>query len=333
MKKILYYSLWLCLSYFLSCNSVLAQRTYNYFSIGPSLGVAHYQGDLDNNAFDFWRVLNKDAKIGNPFLQMRPTFGFVANYHFHPYMYTRLTLNHGWLYGSDADSPDPNKQARNLSFSTTITEASLQLVYEFFAADYDFVYTHGFRLNWSPYVFAGVAFFHFNPKAQPDPSWLERYPDLFPNDKPVALRPLGTEGQYLDDPNNLYPDPYSLYQFAIPMGMGVRRKLSDRWDLRFEIGLRKTFTDYIDDVSGAVEGTFYASPTDFLNKGYERSFLFADRSTGPGSIGTNGYGEGLKRGDRHQDDWYGFSQFILTYIIDRADRCPSAPPGRKRRRF
>lgn len=314
------------LNLFITQATVYGQRSYNYFSLGPSVGIAHYQGDLDNNSIDWWRALMGKNKMGNPLHQIRPTFGAVINYHFHPYMYWRLTFNQAWLAGSDSNDPDPARRARNLSFSTAITEASLQLVYEFFAADYDYSFRHAYRLNWSPYVFSGISFFHFNPKAQPDPEWVKQYPQLFKDDSPVELRPLGTEGQYLNNPANKLPKPYSLNQFAIPMGIGIRRKLSHLMDLRFEIGMRKTFTDYIDDVSGAVNGSYYADPAAFTEQGKTVAGLFADRSRS-----LDGYATKAKRGDRYQDDWYCFSQFILTVILDRGDRCAQPYRGSNRR--
>ena len=35
------------------------------------------------------------------------------------------------------------------------------------------------------------------------------------------------------------------------MGLGIRVKITEKFDLNVEMGVRKTFTDYLDDVSGA----------------------------------------------------------------------------------
>src|SRR5690606_15533698 len=63
----------------------------------------------------------------------------------------------------------------------------------------------------------------------------------------IFLRDLGTEGQGLPQ----YPDKkmYNLVQIAVPFGGGIRLRLSDNVHISYEIGLRKLFTDYIDDVS------------------------------------------------------------------------------------
>jgi hypothetical protein len=90
--------------------------------------------------------------------------------------------------------------------------------------------------GFSPYVFAGVAAYHYNPYAY----------DSIGNK--VFLRSLGTEGQGL----SAYPEKklYKNNQFAIPFGAGVKLALSDRLQIGIEVGLRKLFTDYLDDVSG-----------------------------------------------------------------------------------
>jgi hypothetical protein len=48
-----------------------------------------------------------------------------------------------------------------------------------------------------------------------------------------------------------YPDskPYKLTQLNIPVGGGIKYFFSDRMNFSIEVVYRKTFTDYIDDVS------------------------------------------------------------------------------------
>ena len=65
--------------------------------------------------------------------------------------------------------------------------------------------------------------------------------------KKFICKPLSTEGQGLAD----FPGqkPYHLTQFALPFGIGLRYALSDNVHIGFELSDRKTFTDYLDDVS------------------------------------------------------------------------------------
>src|SRR5205814_9176296 len=90
-----------------------------------------------------------------------------------------------------------------------------------------------------PYGVIGAGVFHFNPKGEyiaPDGST-----------KWVELKPLKLEGQGMKE----YPQrpEYPLTQMNIMMGGGFKYYLSDRVYVGFEILHRKTFTDYVDDVS------------------------------------------------------------------------------------
>jgi len=311
------------------------QKKYTYFSVGAMIGTSHYQGDLDDNGFEPWRDGSMHLKT------LRPSFGLQVNYHFNPHMFVRLAYNQGWINGADSLSSDNTRKARNLHFSSGINEVSAQLVYEFFASDRHYEY----RPKWSPYVFTGISVFHFNPKAKPNASWVKNYPNMFAKDdydQWVELKPLGTEGQNLPDglrAKNDLPDPYGLTQISIPIGIGVRYMLTKKLDLRVELSMRKTFTDYLDDVGGPN----YAPPEDLVRYQSEKSFLFADRSQwagfGEGRRGYNypygmssdnrkaryqgAYGQdGEFRGNRNDKDWYAFFQVGVTYILDRGARCP-----------
>ena len=85
----------------------------------------------------------------------------------------------------------------------------------------------------TPYVFAGVAIYHFNPYTY-DTSGSKVY-----------LKSLSTEGEgFVPGRNN-----YNLTQFAVPIGAGVKLSLTDKINVGLEVGFRKLFTDYLDDVS------------------------------------------------------------------------------------
>jgi hypothetical protein len=117
-------------------------------------------------------------------------------------------------------------QPRNLSFKSRLYEASLVGEYTFLDMDYK---------QFSPYVFAGFALFHFSPYA---------FDTL---GHKVFLQPLSTEGQGLAQ----YPDRkvYQRTQISLPFGGGIKFRVQDNVMLGFEIGMRKLFTDYLDDVS------------------------------------------------------------------------------------
>ena len=137
----------------------------------------------------------------------------------------------------------------------------------------------------------------------------------------VDLQPLGTEGQGLAE----YPDRefYNLTQFSIPLGAGVKYALTDQINLGFEIGIRKTFTDYIDDVS-----LTYADEVILAENRGAQTVALANRTGSP----VNG---GQSRGSS-DNDWYLISGVTISYnFIDnglvggrkrgkrRKDGCPT----------
>ena len=254
-----------------------AQGSYNYWSLGLSVGTMHYQGDLDDHGFQPWIKLSRGgeegAEWGNPIDLVRPGFGFQANYHFNPHMYVGFNLNYGWIGADETEAKNEFRQFRRLHFENQIFEASALFTYEFFASDRHY----RFRPNWSPFVFAGVALFYHNPYTRLrtydlanylgsegyrgfDPDNYEEmkaildqdngdysaavrnaFEEFYENDEKVYLQSLRTEGQGLRQDNRPDGDPqckdcaddqYSLLQFSIPMGIGVRRKLTDKMDLR-----------------------------------------------------------------------------------------------------
>jgi Domain of unknown function (DUF6089) len=143
--------------------------------------------------------------------------GFIGKYRINEFVDARVTFTKGELSGKDRG----RNENRNLSFKSKIKE--LNLIAEF----HPLSFIDGDRPVFSPYVFGGIAAFHHNPKAAYNNQWYD-------------LQPLSTEGQ----------SPYGLYQMAIPGGAGAIVYLTEAISIGFEAGLRKTFTDYLDDVSG-----------------------------------------------------------------------------------
>ncbi|MEO1263341.1 MAG: DUF6089 family protein [Bacteroidota bacterium] len=126
----------------------------------------------------------------------------------------------GLLSGKDGNATvESALWRRNLSFETDIYELSAIAEYYFFRLKKG-------EYGISPYVYGGLAGFYFTPYAEV-------------GGKTYDLRYYRTEGI-----------EYSSYQFAIPFGAGVKIQVNGMGSLGIEAGLRKTFTDYLDDVSG-----------------------------------------------------------------------------------
>ena len=213
----------------------------------------------------------------------------------------RWSLRFGGAYGGISASEDCIVK-RNLTFRSRIYEGSL--VAEFNFRPYGPGATEG---RWTPYLFGGVAVFHFGPETQytaPDGtvSW-------------VALQPLCTEGQG----TTVYTErrPYPLTQVCMPFGVGMRWRLSKNVSLTAEYGFRKTWTDYLDDVS-----TTYVGSAVLLAEVQEGvlAAALADRSEVPNAVG-------IKRGDDSLDDWYSYFNLSLGMNLDmlfgwmRSKRC------------
>lgn len=85
------------------------------------------------------------------------------------------------------------------------------------------------------------------------------------------------------------PVEYSNVQGAVPMGVGIKYIVNPKWYLAFEVGMRKTFFDYLDNVSEAVtplKNYQYGNPFDndnyfFLGISITRTFYDIPCPTNP----------------------------------------------------
>jgi hypothetical protein len=268
----------------LFCSELSAQYRFGYFRVGVSAGAVNYFGDLDDD-FGFFQFTKPGGSI-------------QGTYRFNPMMQLRMSYTYGRIGADDAMNNDVHRRRRNLSFRSEVQEVSAQLVIDFIPTERRYL----FRPALVPYIFGGVGIFSFNPEAQYGDDWIE-------------LQPLGTEGQWLADPENRYPEPYELTQFVIPFGGGLRFRLGRRWDMEWEIGWRKTFTDYLDDVSG------YYPERSQLAAANPFSLIYSDRSNPvewpDGVAAYNGI-----RGDNTQKDWYTYTGVTFSYILDWV-KCPT----------
>ncbi|MCH2042554.1 MAG: DUF6089 family protein [Saprospiraceae bacterium] len=200
-----------------------AQFRYSnsYFEAGIMGGIMNYSGELTNSIMDFKHVHLAGAIFGR--------------YNLNPFVSFRAQLALGSLSGDDKDAKELRNQIRNLHFRSHLFEGSLNV--EFNLLGYR---PRGHERMISPYVFVGIGIFNMNPKAR----FFDPTPGLGEDWRP--LRDFRTEGQ-----QDAFPDLnlYNKTQVSIPMGAGVKFAINSHLNLGIEIGFRKTFTDYIDDVS------------------------------------------------------------------------------------
>jgi opacity protein-like surface antigen len=233
-------------------------------------GVSNYQGDLQSRRFSF-----NQSNLG---------LGAGLKYDLTPHFALRAGINYGTISASDKENK-PDLRARNLSFESRILEGNLLLEYTLFNME---------EKRLSPYLFAGVALYHFNPYAY----------DTLGNK--IYLKPLSTEGQGLTTDRK----EYKLTQFAIPFGGGVKFRISNNVVLGYEIGLRKVFTDYLDDVSTTYVDQF----TLFQAKG-AKAVEMAYRGGELKNGNTTYPADGAIRGGSKYKDWYYFQGLTLTIGI------------------
>jgi len=242
--------------------------------VGLMAGASNYQGDL------------APESTGASFGQTHAAFGGFFRYNITNHITARLNVFYGTLSGDDAKAESNWRKERNLSFRTRVLEAGLTCEYNILGYQ-----PYNYEKVFSPYIFAGITGFRYNPEAYYDNRWIE-------------LQPLGTEGQGLPD----RPEQYSRVSFAIPFGFGVKYAINDKWNVGLEAGFRKTFTDYLDDVS-----TEYVAYNELLVGNGELAAALGNRTgeylgTEPVSVAT-----GTGRGDSEDDDWYFIGGITLSY--------------------
>lgn len=238
------------------------------FSKQPSItvftGIVNYQGDLNPNSFSLGHA-NFAAGVG---IRKPLSRWFTA----------RAGVTIGQIEAADRYNRDYLK-ARNLSFYTNIKEAYAALEITFLDIS---------KTRFTPYVYGGAAVFHFNPWAYDNAN------------QKTYLKPLSTEGQGLAD----FPTQksYGLTQLCIPFGVGVRYAVSDNINVALEFSDRKTFTDYLDDVS-----SHYVDHDKLLAAKGPKAIEMAYRTIPAPNASAPYPPEGEQRGTPSEMDWYYFT--------------------------
>ena len=113
------------------------------------------------------------------------------------------------------------------------------------------------------------------------------------------------------------PNRYSRVGICIPYGIAGKYGINREWSIGLEVGIRKTFTDYIDDVS-----TVYYDNNALLAAHGKMGAYLADPSlqTYPEELGGNAAGPtqtaaGQQRGDPKSKDAFMFTNITVSYKI------------------
>ncbi len=265
-----------------------------FISVAPN----HTQGQgqsIEFGVFGGTSFYMGDLNPSNLFEMPQPAFGGLVRYNLSSRTAIKINGYYGHVAGDDAITK--HNVNRNLHFRSHIMEFGANFEFNFFR----YVTGHNDYFI-TPYIFGGIAVFNFNPKAEYEGEWYE-------------LQPLGTEGQgtvyYYDR------EPYSLTTLALPFGVGLKYSLSNTISIGLEWGMRKTNTDYLDDVS-----TTYADPNIIAAENGPVAAALSDRSFSPVEGESN---VGMQRGDSQNKDWYSFAglQLTLKFNYSRRGDCPA----------
>jgi hypothetical protein len=242
--------------------------------VGASIGLTGFLGELGGAT-----AIGSDGIRDLNFNQNRITINIEYRYFIERNFSVRASFLFGFLSGSDASTAEPFRNARNLHFRAPVFELSGMI--EYFLLREEPGKKSPFNKNkfiFDFYVFAGVGIAYFNPQAKYEGYW-------------VSLQPLGTEGQGID----LQPPKYSRFTPVIPIGFGFAKKFKNFWSAGLELTYRKTFTDYLDDVS-----TVYYN-NDKIREAY--GDVAADLAD-PKKSDIIGTAPGDQRGDKNDKDAY-----------------------------
>jgi len=243
-------------------------KSQSDFEVSAGVGIASYYGDLIQ---------------GSPMFQ-QPGFSasIGAAHYFTPHWGIRADMSLQQLKASDSKNKRDDLKARNLSFKSNVFDFNI-------AGEYDvFDMTTGDR-NYTPYVFLGVGFYHYNPFTT------DR------NGNQVYLRKKHTEGQN----STAYPErkEYNLTQLQMPMGLGFKYALNENIVLSLEFKYRFLGNDYLDDVSKASYPDFAFAAPGLTYRGDEL----------PGGAPYPPKNTGLNRGNPDNSDSYYSMQAKFTW--------------------
>ena len=270
------------------------------------IGATNFLGDLGG--------ANQVGTNGMKDLEIRATrMGAVLGYRYQlgRDWFVRGNFNYVMVSGDDALTEEPARSARKLSFRSHLLELSGQMEYMLVKQKSGHLYRlRGVRgkswFRFEVYLFGGIGGLWYNPQSRnPDGDW-------------VSLKNLNTEGQGL--PGG--PKDYSGLTVVVPYGIGLRRNLGGSvrqgmWTLGIELSMRKTFSDYIDDVSGYYYNDPEKSPSAIAEAYGEEALYFHDPS---GVYNLDGFGEPQQRGDKSDKDAYMMGIISLNYKIGRRRR-------------
>lgn len=337
LRTILYFII--VTAVFLNTNNAFGQlgnifknNKTSYTTLGIGGGSSHYFGDLSPYTKAYMALYSN--------VRWNGTINY--QYHFNPKVSARVGFSYIRIFGNDetfggsiANTKAAGQRLRNLHFRNDMMEFALTGIYTFIPMDERRHKNQ--KLQWSPYIGAGVGLIGHNPKARGSIQNKSTGYSIDPD----------ADGKYLlkewislkNEGNNLLPDgsvkTYSSITPTFPIVVGIKTKINSNWILSVEGGLRLTLTDFLDDVGEygynhtSSSRISYRADEDYsAYSGKSRVDLFK-KAAGLNNAGdvypsalSNLYEDPSKfRGTRHKDS-YIVTQITLNYIISDMVKCP-----------
>ncbi|MBK8700495.1 MAG: hypothetical protein IPN29_13575 [Saprospiraceae bacterium] len=256
------------------------------YGLGILLGASQYKGDMADYSEGLYENL-------------RPVKGVQFNYEIHRRISFSASYIHTYMMGYDIDADALDRRMRNLHFKSSLDE--LSVTFNFYPIS--FITSKEYRLK--PYIKTGIGVFLFNPKAEYESEW-------------HSLQPLHTEGQGMPLSGL---KPYNLVDISYPFGVGLEYNLCSFLKLRVEISPRKTFTDYLDDVSSDYYDldNIRKFSSDIAAKMAYRAEDWSLENTAPEV-------DGIQRGNPENKDWYIIHQFSMLYVFGKKTKPEEVTP-------
>jgi hypothetical protein len=238
-------------------------------------GSFYYQGDLAPRPVDL--------SFGPGNLALGISVGRDIN----DWLSLNLKYFRGRISGDDAFAENLDRRSRNLSFSSPIYEYG---IYTDLKVNKLWKGLDKYKLKM--FLTMGYNLVHFDPHTYYQGQW-------------VRLQPIGTEGQTL--PGSTV-QPYKLYTWSRMIGGIIEFDFSPKWSLGLEATPRKTYIDYLDDVS-----TVYVNYDEMIDAGNLLGAALTNRmgeyfNTDPVKVNT-----GSPRGRADKNDWYTYFGVYVKY--------------------
>jgi hypothetical protein len=147
---------------------------------------------------------------------LRLGIGLVGKYRLSNSLLLRGHVITGTLAASEKNHSETWRQARGLSFQTQMTELAGLVEWEFLE-----------KGRTTLYAFGGAGATFFNPNTD------------FNEPNPFISTDINADAKA----------NFSKTTAVIPLGLGVKYGLNNNFNLSFEMGMRKTFSDYLDGIS------------------------------------------------------------------------------------